>query len=100
VAETIGGIPGIGDLTVYDTAIRIAAHRGLSPRRVYLHAGTRDGARALGVPRDRAWVMPRELRRLRPMEIEDCLCIYKAELRRWADGKTWRFREQRRGVKC
>jgi len=104
VAATIGPIPGIGDLTVYDTAIRIAAHRNLSPKRVYLHAGTREGARALGVSRDREWVMPRELprelRRLRPMEIEDCLCIYKADLRALANGRVLVHGERGRRGKC
>src|SRR2546426_21264 len=86
VDATIARIHGIGELTVYDTALRIAAHRGLEPKRVYLHAGTREGAKTLGISRDRKWVLPgklpRAFRRLRPIEIEDCLCIYKAELRR------------------
>lgn len=41
-------IKGLGELYVYDTALRIGAKVGLLPRRVYLHAGTRVGAKALG----------------------------------------------------
>ena len=55
------------------------------PERVYLHRGTRKGARALGLdwradsldPR----VLPKELADLEPREIEDFLCIYKDCLR-------------------
>src|SRR5262249_49279007 len=74
---------GIGRLTIYDTATRIGAFLKLEPDRVYLHAGTRDGARALGLiqrdslsPSD----LPRPFRRLSSGEIEDCLCIYKREI--------------------
>jgi hypothetical protein len=104
VAETIGDVEGIGELTVYDTALRVAAKRGLEPRRVYLHAGTRAGARALGFTDGADWILPNDLprafRRLRPMEIEDCLCIYKAELRRLADGNALGVRERSRRVRC
>jgi len=80
----IGTIPGIGELMVYDTALRIGAKLGLEPEVVYLHRGTRVGVRALGLDADRPFVtlseLPHELRSLRPHEIEDCLCIYKREL--------------------
>jgi len=49
VKAAIGSISGIGELTVYDTALRVGAKLGLLPTRVYLHSGTRDGARALGL---------------------------------------------------
>jgi hypothetical protein len=77
-------IRGIGELTQYDVARRIGAHFGLEPEYVYLHAGTRDGARALGLPHRRpyleVWELPRALRRLRPWQIEDFLCIHKEKL--------------------
>jgi hypothetical protein len=41
VDDEVGGIKGIGALTVYDIAHRIGAHFKKSPERVYLHAGTR-----------------------------------------------------------
>jgi len=84
VAETIGSIERIGELAVYDTAFQIGAFLRLEPDLVYLHRGTRDGARALGVGRGRTSLtvdeLPPDFRRLRPYEIEDCLCIYKREL--------------------
>ncbi len=81
VQNAIGRIQGVGRLTVYDTTLRIGAKLGLAPQGVYLHSGTRRGARAIGLDW-RASVLsvaecPSELRRLRPHEIEDCLCIFK-----------------------
>jgi predicted nucleic acid-binding protein len=85
VRSTIDPIPGIGELTVYDTALRIGAYLGLEPEVVFLHAGTREGATALGIPRRTAAVrladLPPPFRRLRPREVEDCLCIYKRAIR-------------------
>lgn len=83
VDDEIRAIRGIGDLAVYDIAHRIGAYLGHEPEAVYVHAGTRKGARALGlkgdvIPLDQ---IPRALRRLSPAEIEDCLCIYKDRLR-------------------
>lgn len=88
VEETIRDIDKIGELAVYDTALRIGAFLGLEPELVYLHRGTRDGARALGLGRGcktlEVGELPAEFRRLRPYEIEDCLCIYKNDLWRLA----------------
>jgi hypothetical protein len=72
------------ELTVYDTAWRIAGRLGLEPEAVYLHAGTRVGARALGItgrgpiPLKR---FPPGFLKLKPREIEDCLCMYADELK-------------------
>ncbi len=88
VEETIYSIRGIGDVTVYDTALRIGAKLKHEPSLVYLHAGTRDGARALGLDGGRRTLslaeVPKAFRILKPREIEDCLCIYKADLARIA----------------
>jgi hypothetical protein len=82
VEEEIGGLKGIGALTVYDIAHRIGAYFGKAPERVYLHAGVRVGARALGIGGDSfdPKILPKPFARLAPPEIEDCLCIYKDEL--------------------
>jgi hypothetical protein len=82
IEEEIGGIKGIGELTVYDIAHRIGAYFGKTPERVYLHAGVRVGAGALGIGGDSfdPKVLPKPFARLAPSEIEDCLCIYKDEL--------------------
>jgi hypothetical protein len=85
IIERLKGIRGLAELYYYDTALRIGASLGRMPKRVYLHRGTRDGARAL----DLDWradsldprALPKELAVLEPHEIEDFLCIYKAWLR-------------------
>lgn len=81
VATAVRSVHGIGELYVYDTALRLGAHLRLLPREVYLHAGTRRGARALGLHHRAESVslnqLPAALRRLRPHEVEDVLCIYE-----------------------
>ena len=81
IHRTIGSISGVGDLAVYDIAMRIGAKLGLEPSRVFLHRGVREGARALGL-NFRALSLelgelPEPLRDLRPHEVEDVLCIFK-----------------------
>lgn len=86
VEQQIGDIPGIGRLTVYDTAQRIGAYLGLEPELIYLHAGVIEGAKALGLDVRKHVLtyqeIPKPFHQLKPYEIEDCLCIFKAELRR------------------
>jgi hypothetical protein len=82
VEEHIGGLRGIGALTVYDIAHRLGAYFRKAPELVYLHAGTRIGARAFNIsggtldPKN----LPAAFSRLEPAEIEDCLCIYRDNL--------------------
>jgi hypothetical protein len=79
IERRIRTLDGIGALTVYDIAHRIGAKLRKKPKLVYLHRGTRIGARRLGFtgkaldPRS----LPFAFSRLAPDEIEDCLCIYK-----------------------
>lgn len=84
VDEEASRYNGIGDLAVYDIAMRIGVALGLSPDRVYLHAGAKQGARNLGIPsRSRSVPMmdlPEPLRRLSPDDVENFLCIYKERL--------------------
>jgi hypothetical protein len=80
--EALAHVAGLGELYIYDTALRIGAYRNLSPDRVYLHAGTRAGAKRFGFnTKDREWLdvstFPTPLRDLPAHEIEDILCIYK-----------------------
>jgi len=74
------------ELTLYDTTLRIGAHLGVMPDRVYLHAGVKDGAKALGLRGSLGVLMrsqfPKEFKKLKPWEIEHCLCIYKKQLKR------------------
>lgn len=82
VKGTLEVVAGIGDLYIYDTALRIGAKLNLLPERIYLHAGTRRGARAFGlVTQQKEWLEPNELpkalRDLPAHEVEDILCIYR-----------------------
>jgi hypothetical protein len=83
IERQIKPVQGIGDLAVYDIARRIGAYLGHEPETVYLHAGTREGARALNLEGNAIDVseFPVKLRNLSAAEIEDCLCIYKDALR-------------------
>jgi hypothetical protein len=73
-------------LTVYDTTLRIGAYLGIQPDRIYLHAGARKGAMALGFKGSLLFLkrsqLPKEFRKLKPYELEHCLCIYKNHLKR------------------
>jgi hypothetical protein len=82
IERAIGSMKGVGPLLVYDTAHRIGAHLKLEPRLVYLHAGTRVGARTLGLRGKTLEVskLPTELQKLTAAELEDCLCIFKDRL--------------------
>jgi hypothetical protein len=83
VERLVGDIYGIGELYIYDTALRIGARLRLFPDRIYLHAGTREGARNLGLNVSRKTLarseLPEVLQSLSASELEDFLCIYKAE---------------------
>ena len=84
IAKCLASIRGIGELYIYDTALRLGAFLRLTPEYVYLHAGTRAGARALGLDLSdgflRVPLLPKPIQTLLPHEIEDFLCIYKAQL--------------------
>jgi hypothetical protein len=83
IDETVRSIDGIGELYIYDTALRIGAFLLHTPDRVYLHAGVRVGARAIGFTGGDYILcsdLPAEFTALQPHQIEDCLCIYKREL--------------------
>ena len=87
IIESVGKqIHGIGELTIYDTAHRIGIYLGLEPTEVYIHAGTRQGAVAIGFCDNRKTIkkseLPQEFSVLAPHEIEDCLCIYKDHIKR------------------
>lgn len=78
---------GIGELAIYDTAIRIGAYLNLQPERIYLHAGTRVGAEKLLKKKIESssnfkndLPEPFKSSDLSCYELDDLLCIYKAEL--------------------
>jgi len=86
ITEQLRDIPGIGELYYYDTAFRIGVYLGVYPTRVYLHAGTRVGARKLQPPVDHRkdaldiGELPPDLRARPPYTIENILCIYADRL--------------------
>jgi hypothetical protein len=98
---------GIGPVTVYDTAIRIAAFLDISPRSVYMHAGVRQGFKALqdaewrrGLS-DESWhsiiainmsaldgkvpvsEFPHPLNGMAADDVEDILCTYREVFESW-----------------
>lgn len=80
-SSSVKNIDDIGELYIYDTALHIGARRGLEPTRIYLHSGTREGAKALGLEWKRKCLdlcdFPELREHLEAHEIEDVLCIYK-----------------------
>ena len=86
LSELLLPVPGLGPLYVYDTAVRLGAYLHLSPKYVYLHAGTLIGAKALGLEVHQPYLqkqdLPDALRSLTADEIESFLCIYAADLTR------------------
>jgi len=80
----LSSVKELGELYIYDTALRIGAKIGVFPERVYLHTGTRIGAKALGFDGRMKTLevsqLPEWLQQLQPHEIEDVLCIFKEML--------------------
>jgi hypothetical protein len=75
---------GIGDLTKYDTTTRIGAYMNLFPENIYLHAGTKIGAKMLHINiTGKDFITPSDLPKefqtadFTPSEFEDILCIFK-----------------------
>ena len=80
----LSSVKELGELYIYDTALRIGAKIGVFPERVYLHTGTLIGAKALGFDGRMKTLevsqLPEWLQQLQPHEIEDVLCIFKEML--------------------
>lgn len=81
INSLIRPIHGIGDLVIYDTALRIGIKLGIKPEYIYLHAGTKEGAKNLGLPINTPFLhksqIPKEFRDLEADQIESIFCIYK-----------------------
>jgi hypothetical protein len=78
IDSACGGIPGSGDLYVYDTALRIGAHFHLYPTRVFLQTGALDGAKRISRKYKARSVpladFPEAYHALAPFEMENLLC--------------------------
>lgn len=76
-------IRGIGELTNYDVALRIGMYKGMLPQKIYLHAGTREGAKNILKKKrlSRQFItkdeLPEPLQNLECWQIEDFLCHFK-----------------------
>lgn len=79
-------VPGIGQLAVYDTAVRIGAYLRIYPEKVYLHAGTNEGVLKVIKESNGMSVLKSDLPEpfrssdLSCYELEDLFCIYKRDL--------------------
>ena len=88
-------IKGVGKVTVYDTAVRIGVYKKLYPQKIYLHAGTKEGAKKLNVKTSSKDILKSQLpvqfqrKDLSCLEIEDILCIYKDILDPSLDQKSF-----------
>lgn len=78
----------IADLTKYDTATRIGSYLNIFPDRIYLHTGTRVGAKnLLGNVNGKKFItlgeLPTEFKNhdLTASEFEDILCIFKDDFK-------------------
>lgn len=83
VRVVCSSVQGTGPLYCYDVAHRIGLHLSIEPDVIYMHTGTREGAKALGInvagrAHIRVYDLPRPLRVLSAADAEDVLCIYKA----------------------
>ncbi|MDY6803319.1 MAG: hypothetical protein SXA11_05865 [Cyanobacteriota bacterium] len=77
-------VDGLGELVTYDVALRLGMWLNLEPAVVYLHRGTRDGAKKfnVNVKEKTATVsaFPPEMQELGATHAENFLCIYKEHL--------------------
>ncbi|KAA1162765.1 hypothetical protein EU508_05340 [Pseudoalteromonas fuliginea] len=85
-------VNGFGELSNYDTAIRISSYLGFKPKDIYLHAGTKVGAEYLEnkglLPKDSRLeakvpidVFPQPFQALDAFQIENFLCSFKDNLK-------------------
>jgi len=54
VGRTVGLIAGAGELYIYDISLRLGVYLDFYPTKVYLHAGSREGAELSDLPRVRS----------------------------------------------
>jgi hypothetical protein len=88
---------GIGPVTVYDVATRIGAFLGVEPTKVYMHAGVRQGLKALEsvlplnaqllgahkLHRVPMYLFPKPFNKMKADDVEDILCTYREVFLEW-----------------
>jgi hypothetical protein len=84
-------VKGFGELSIYDTSMRIAIHLDIEPDKIYLHAGARKGMEIL---EEKGYVkkgsskkkyveiteMPKPMQQLKAAETEHMLCSMKVSM--------------------
>jgi hypothetical protein len=83
IDDLLKPVKGIGELYIYDTSLRIGSFLGYPPDKIYIHRGTRKGARKLGFKNKDSIEMSEftnGFQYLEPFEVEDILCIFKDKL--------------------
>jgi hypothetical protein len=88
----------LGELYFYDTSFRIGAFLNLFPKEIYLHAGTRIGAKNMGIEiknrtKFKITEIPKDFRCMKPHELEDIFCIYKKYIGRIKIGNEIKITE-------
>ena len=85
-------VKGFGELSIYDTSMRIASHLNIEPDKIYLHAGARKG---LEILEKKGYVelgsskrknieiknMPEPMQKLKAAESEHMLCSMKDDMK-------------------
>jgi len=78
------GIYRVGELTAYDTAVRIGAYLDLLPSKIYLHAGVKKAATYMGLGRGKEYIevaeLPGEFAQLEPYQIENLMCTCRRSI--------------------
>ncbi|MCU1791620.1 hypothetical protein [Pectobacterium polaris] len=84
-------VRGFGELSIYDTAVRISTYLRFKPEQVFLHAGAREGVNYLemkgilptGSSRKetlRVGEFPEPLQKLDTVQLENFLCSFKNDI--------------------
>ena len=82
LARIAAEVPRFGKLATYDIAHRLGIYFGMKPELVYLHAGTKEGASAIGIFGSAVDLkkFPKPLQIMSATQLEDFLCICKSAL--------------------
>lgn len=86
-------VAGFGELSIYDAAVRISAYLGFKPTQVFLHAGTRIGAKhlegkgLLGEDLSQKNTLPLSdfplpVQKLDALQLENFLCSFKDDIKK------------------
>ena len=79
-------VVGFGKLCCYDAALRIAEHRNIQVKHIYLQAGALEGAKKLCEIKGKRFidknVLPEPLCNMNEKIIEDFLCVMKNKIPR------------------